>query len=356
MEYGWPFVYALSIFAAFRVRKFPKIPLAYLAPLIFFAFWKMDPIWQPALIDRLCFGLLVLLGFNTGFNGLLISALSLGFMLSTADIGNTNMNAQTAAIGAAFFWPLGIPALIYAWWEGCRSAMIGLSALISIKVFSSMGIKVFRRYALIPIVPVAVYIVMTKAGLSGRETLWQAAGAMILERPMGWGVDQFEFASRPYGFISETVLAKSPHNEFLRFAVEDGIPFAMLILYLGRFLSIGYLAVFGAEFLFQFPLLLPLPFAVTALAIGDGMRRVYAHSDVNMQWLAIPVLIGAVIFTVARHGGNDERSCRLMPTNWKACVNTRDPKLLRRELEIHPNNFVAKRVLESVLPVDRDDK
>ncbi len=76
------------------------------------------------------------------------------------------------------------------------------------------------------------------AGVSGsagsRIQLWKAGARLVAERPVfGWGPDSFRVVAPGPGLLSGVIeLAAHPHNLLLEFAVNLGVPAALLLLVL----------------------------------------------------------------------------------------------------------------------------
>ncbi|MCO5142189.1 MAG: O-antigen ligase family protein [Oligoflexia bacterium] len=87
-----------------------------------------------------------------------------------------------------------------------------------------------------------------------REDLWSRSLPMIRDFPMGLGPFRYEFAYVPYlrgGIaISEQNSPDNPHNEFLRFLIEDGVLFAPIYLVAVVVLIASAFSIFSSSILF----------------------------------------------------------------------------------------------------------
>ncbi len=226
-----------------------------------------------------------------------------------------------------------------------------------------------------------------------RATMWKATMKMILARPFGYGPDQFEFAHLPFirdsGIVNYDFLARSPHNELLRYFAEDGVIVTALILVLFGFfffrffkkakVSLGernivnlLLLFFVSEGIFQFPF--QNAQTVFLFAVVLAFLIVKGHDTTKLEsGVARPVivlfLVAATIVTVrvgySRFFENSKdydkvaRACEWYPSNWRACFKKGKLEIdngdlmtakatLLKELDIAPNNYVAMRNLSNL--------
>jgi O-antigen ligase len=186
-----------------------------------------------------------------------------------------------------------------------------------------------------------------------RADVWQQTLKMIVAKPLGVGVDRYAFEFLPFHrqgtTLSYTHLASTPHNEFLRYLAEDGIPLALLLFAAWGFFFWAWwragavhagvvgpaLAFFLAEMLVQFPWQNPYPFSVGALLTGamlSGFRKPFepAGSALRTSLAAAAVFLFAVLVgraTVSRALETSadpfwaKVSCRAVPSNWQSCLN-----------------------------------
>ncbi|MEI8321068.1 MAG: hypothetical protein WCG05_03545 [Alphaproteobacteria bacterium] len=227
--------------------------------------------------------------------------------------------------------------------------------------------------------------------LSFRWDLLKAALLMLWKNLFGVGVGGFEFGSIPYEIsfktkmLGEGAIAKSPHCEYLRFLIEDGLHVVVVaVILLGSLLwkvrrklllvttdSLFFLLlafVILIEMLFQFPMELPFTFSLGAMLFG------YFFSDYyNTKSFAIPValktlLVGVLVLLISfqtwtmiveRVYVNDRAKsawvCKYNPLSYEACLNVAAYDLkkqdwasaehvISKELKKRPYNFSALRL------------
>jgi O-antigen ligase len=227
---------------------------------------------------------------------------------------------------------------------------------------------------------------------SARSLLLQATLSLIQDHPLGVGPGQFEFALIPYftqlyPTYHENLIARSPHNEFLRFLAEDGLPYILLCLsflvlllkqhwrrikdlVLKNALISGYGVFLGIQSLFQFPFQNSFPFFITTIVMGYFLAEIYA-SDVlcltkthpmkilKNSTLLLFILLANVILISEYLSFNypaspflNQIAYRLNPGNWVSALNiayteidlgnnAAANKILEEELSQRPYNFFA---------------
>lgn len=233
--------------------------------------------------------------------------------------------------------------------------------------------------------------------LQWRMDIWAQTLKLIQEHPMGIGPGRFEYGFVPYHArgttLSEGALAGNPHSELLRYSAEDGLPLtvfylAALIYFLmawwrkreGAAIIAPLLAFLAFEATCQFPFLNPFPDYLLAVVFG------FMAATVRRESRDFPRvggrIAGALVFcvlafltvktTLARsyeHSRQKELSalsCRLVPLNWRSCLNAARLSLADHELgkarefteEIlydDPANFAAIRHL-SIIAFQQGDR
>lgn len=204
-----------------------------------------------------------------------------------------------------------------------------------------------------------------------RLLMWELTLKMIRDHPYGVGTNQFEFAYIPYQMQSkhretlpvESEMWKSPHNEFLRFAVEEGLLLTFLLLagwaYLvinaakiflrkdvaqsaandeKAFLFLTMSGVLMVQSLFQFPFQNGGSCYFVSFILGLGTHLLSANRSLQRRAIVIgnALLMAAAIFIVwkgagitysnylyatQRHLRDQTRfACELSPSNWRACI------------------------------------
>ncbi|MBL8676636.1 MAG: O-antigen ligase family protein [Alphaproteobacteria bacterium] len=233
---------------------------------------------------------------------------------------------------------------------------------------------------------------------SARWALYINTLKMVIDNPLGVGIGQYEFASLPYlGEIfprfNETKIFHSPHNEFLRYLSEDGVIVSLLFLSLGSSLIyifwkkirntfqeytefLYFSIVLFVQSLFQFPLLEPYPYYLTALLIGYFFAvskvdvKTYVLSGLSktiffiLNFLALTVFVLYFSFQyVSLHLSENEKlnkfACHV-GRNWLACLNVSSYYLhqgdldtaemyTRKTLDWQPLNFQGMKSLGFIL-------
>lgn len=194
-----------------------------------------------------------------------------------------------------------------------------------------------------------------------RQDVWTQTLRMIADKPFGVGVDRFEFEFVPYHRFGSTIsyasLELSPHNEFLRYLAEDGIPLALAFFVLlalllrawwrnasvaSRGFHLPLLVFYGAEMLFQFPWQLGFPVYFGAILFGSLAAEAFAEyrlkesvSGAVLSLLLLFQLIGTAQAFIVRSFENSDKPdrlamvCRLVPADWRSCI-----KLARMEADL----------------------
>lgn len=227
-----------------------------------------------------------------------------------------------------------------------------------------------------------------------RATLWKATLKMIFDNPLGYGPDQFVFWHLPYIresiIISYQTLARSPHNEFLRYLVEDGVIVAALIaialgtilfkffrnagvLFHEKTVILLLLLFFGLEGFFQFPWQTAPTVFLFSILIGYMLVKGFSSVAVSADkfrpvLLLFFLLLSFFSFKVSYSYFNEKssdyqaltRACDYFPANWTACfrkgsveMNRSDWAMARstfmRTIEIAPYNYLALRNLSAIV-------
>ncbi len=247
-----------------------------------------------------------------------------------------------------------------------------------------------------------------RASALWRLAVWSDTLELVRDHPAGVGAGNFEHSFIPYALAGrskpgEAIVFRSPHNECLRLAAEEGIAVALLLLALlialvraarrsaaiarwrsepGALLASGGV-FFLVEAFFQFPFELAFPSLLAAVLLGLALACAEAPTNPALASLPLPsrtvlrragdaatVLlalgIGAGLVRtataerlVARSRGDAaalERACALDPRRLEACVEAawlrgrdgdhaalRDG--VRRVLQRSPHYFPALKLL-----------
>jgi hypothetical protein len=306
----------------------------------------------------------------------------------SATFGNLNMAAQfvglSLAVGVSgprivagrrrvLAEALGGCSLAYVVLAGTRSVGLALGAAVLVlaqlgrlraRAVGRLALGAMLIVALVEAVsggaagPVSVGSKATSAGM--RLAVWSDTLDLVRARPLGVGAGNFEHAFMPHALVGrsrpdETLVFRSPHNDYLRFLAEEGVLASALLLLLGLLLSkelnrspsirrwrsdTGALLAASSAFLaveafFQFPfemaasalvaaILLGLALAAAAESVPDPRRR----RGGRLLAVAVAVLLfGGTLRTATaerlaarRDPGSLERACRLDPRRLEACV------------------------------------
>ncbi|MBY0502191.1 MAG: O-antigen ligase family protein [Alphaproteobacteria bacterium] len=340
--------------------------------------------------------------------------------------GNINLSSEFIGFSLAFqfcfltrcwkqgetSWFLNILAalsLTYIYFTNCRSVMIGSVLIIlfsffidkrmlkeKIKILFSAIIFIYLiRQLIYSLYPEVVFMSFSDKGSSFRWLLYTNTLVMIYNNPFGVGVGQFEFASLPYlgslfPTLNEWLLFSTPHNEYLHYLSEDGVALSFLFFIFGlSFICLSWrdikqIFIFHSEIfyffimlfiqaLFQFPLLEPLPYVMTALMIGyffsilqrervsykvKGISRVFLIGINFIATLIVIVSFSAkyISFNFPYNEQLNKFACSYGNRNWISCLNVSYSYLNKAEydkaalyasktLEWQPLNYQGMKLL-----------
>jgi O-antigen ligase len=361
----------------------------------------------------------------------------------SATFGNVNMAAQFAGLAVAVLLavapaagptrrraadrPTGLVAagaLAYAWLAGTRS--VGLALIVAVVVLLLVGrVTVARLLRVGAAAALLVWLVLAVApapegphAASARESkrasalwrlaVWEDTLALVRDHPEGVGAGNFEHAFIPYALAGrskpgETVVFRSPHNDYLRLVAEEGIAGALLLLGLlfalarglhrspaisrwrsepgALLLSCG--AFFLVEAFFQFPFEMAFPALLSAVLLGlalacagapgepapsgpdrQSRSRVRHAGDAACALFALAIgggvarAVAAEVLLVEGRGDarSLEQACALDPRRLEACLEgawlrgrAGDHRALReaveRALRRSPHYFPALKLL-----------
>ena len=321
----------LAVWSAFRAGAAPAMaPLADRAAcaiLVLCAAWTFER--GPAAVRALVAGLAISVTATIALGlaqagGVTLPAALVAREGPAALFGNVNMAAQF--VGLALVLVIGVPlepgqrsatawnalrallaagGALYLYILASRSVLVALAACAVVLAYRRRPSLAFVA------VPVAVAALLVwhpwpprdpdlaahkAASVEMRLSLWADTLAMIGERPLGVGAANFEDAFLPYqarGRLEpqEALVFRSPHNEYLRYLAEDGIPFtavavALLAILLWRWRSAparspaldvvvaGWGTFLAVEAAFQFPLALAFGALAAALTVGAAVASV----------------------------------------------------------------------------------
>lgn len=303
--------------------------------------------------------------------------------------GYANITAQFVAISLLLLLGLGLPkprserlvtglvaatALAYLVLLRGRSVLIGFALAAGLSFFLRLRKGAFRVGWLLAGIAATLVLFVGFQMLRGKSLgeaaslrifaekssmfeyrfdVWKQTLRMIEENPLGVGADRFEFKFVPYHrfgtTLSSTSLALSPHNEFLRYPAEDGVPLALaylalLLLFLrawarrssesSRFLLLPLGLFYALEMLFQFPWQTGFPVFFGAVAFGAMAAEAWTG-----EWrpkervggaLLVALLFGQFVGTAeaflirsfenSRDPDRLAAACSLGRNNWRACM------------------------------------
>jgi O-antigen ligase len=354
--------------------------------------------------------------------------LALVVLLAVAPLGS----ASTRSVGAGLLTELlAAAALAYLWLAGTRS--VGLALVVAVAVLANLWLAGIRSVGLVLALAVLVRAVRVtlprvlrvgataallawvvlrlapapagplqpavreakRVSAGWRLAVWADTLSLIRDHPAGVGAGNFESAFIPYALAGrskpgESIVFRSPHNEYLRLLAEEGLGGALLLLgllaALGRELhrspaiarwrsEPGTLLAAGGGFLlveafFQFPFELACPSLLAAILLGLALACTEPNagptsttpsppSRPGLPWaggtasvlLALAIGVGLLRVATAEHlfatRRSDvaalERACALDPRRLEACV---EAAWLRSRAGEHA---AARQALDAVL-------
>jgi hypothetical protein len=365
--------------------------------------------------------------------------LTAGDQLS-ATFGNVNMAAQFVGLALTILlsaqaeagdgrsrplatWPLAVllgAGLAYLYLLGSRSVPIALTAACLFLVGAGRRSWLLRAAAGGALLVALLRLLPGPAGPDPssanklastrlRLAVWSDTLRLVRDHPLGVGASGFEQAFIPYALggrsrPDESLVFRSPHNDYLRLLAEEGaattalaaVLAVLLVTALHRSPVIGYwrsppglllgsIAVFlSIEAFFQFPFEMAFPALAAALMLGlawaclepptapspkatSGGRIAWALVAAGLLW-GLGRVVTAEYLSVNARGDveKQERACRLDPRRLEACLNAAwlrigagdrqaGRAILEAVLERAPHYFPAVKLLgEDALA--RDDR
>ncbi len=313
----------------------------------------------------------------------------------SAQFGNINMAAQFIGFSILFiifgysqikdkfqvyfFDLLIVMSFYYLYYTACRSVLLSLFFAIPVLLFKSQFMtykKIFLLLGItysITLIPLGINPIIqnlltqkTKNMSQGassltRLSMWSQTLHMISDYPLGIGPNRFEFRFIPYAshanqsIVKESLIMKSPHNEFLRILSEDGIPAFLLLFFFLAFLLyrfarlptqtltdlqanrfvFSFFIFWFVESCFQFPLENAFPFYIFILMIAFVTYKTIPNISLP-RTLATPILVSLLFttgilayrfsiskFMFANRHTNETKlksACLGFPENWKTCI------------------------------------
>jgi O-antigen ligase len=268
----------------------------------------------------------------------------------------------------AFRAVLAVGGALYLYILASRSVVVALAACVV--VLASRG---RRRLALIgAAVAIAALLVWhpwprrdpavaahKAASVELRLALWADTTALVRDWPLGVGVGNFEDAFLPYqasGRLEpqEALVFRNPHDEYLRYLAEDGLPFvavavALLAMLVRRWrasparspllavMVAGWGTFLAVEAVFQFPLALAFGALAAALTAGAALASVDPEDALlrrSATWRLGGTVVGLMLLAASARIawsevlyvrgpddlGSQRRACALDARNLPACV------------------------------------
>ncbi len=138
-----------------------------------------------------------------------------------------------------------------------------------------------------------------------RREAMESAVSMVRERPlMGFGLGTFRYAYPAYAVVDYGVVLNHAHNDWLEFAVEGGLPFAVLLLAAAGFavrLGVRHPWGIGLPFVFlhglvDFPLQVDAVLVWILLLVGAAVRENPSErttSEADMSFVGVSEISGA---------------------------------------------------------------
>jgi O-antigen ligase len=227
---------------------------------------------------------------------------------------------------------------------------IGAGAALVALLFAGFQLAKGRSLASV----LSLEIVRTKGPLAdSRIDIWKSTLGMIQDHPwLGVGADGFGFPFTQYmkggADTGDAALTIAPHNEYLRYPAEDGIPLALLYLaawiyFLRRWwkhasqeergIGAATLGFFAAEAFVQFPFQNPAPLLVLALLTGgfaarawpEASRRMGPRYGLALAAAGVAILVARAWITRTYEKSSDINeatvACEVVAGNWRACLN-----------------------------------
>lgn len=346
-----------------------------------------------------------------------------------ASFGNINMLGEYLVLTLPiliYFWgavrnsyssfilgALSSSVIFLIWYSHSRSTWIGAGAFMFVSIL-------FRLYRAKMLIALFVFLVSAIASLkfiplatdvgahkqlsfNSRSSLVRGAIEYLRNSPFGVGPGNFEFGYVPFERYTETMadpdrVYLDPHNELLRFGIESGWAFLLLLLVLLlnividicrikapnniKALLIGLMLVSIPQILFQFPFQNGFSAFWFCLVLGFffsfvELSEVRARPIFRKVFLPFGFILTAYVggsFLIANHleffyGDSlsiSRIACSIDPANWRACSgkirNELDAGNLiaaeqaaAAELSKRPFNFVALKYL-MIIKLDQNSK
>lgn len=224
-----------------------------------------------------------------------------------------------------------------------KKGLVFISAVIAINLFGyALNKKITSRENVYTnrVIETAVLLKKEK-----RFTLWSNSLQQVAQKPMGYGLGNYEHSMLFFDKNKKTLKAyKSPHNEFVRVIYELGVVgviliilfLSMLIYYLKKYrakidgqsklLVDGLILLSMLEFSFQFPFERAIYFVFLVVVLSKlrtGLVKKISAMPVRIFifMIASYLWIGLYGNTKIYPEGFKSSFCKYWPTESKACLN-----------------------------------
>jgi hypothetical protein len=416
------FLFDLSLFSTSFVDRFIFIVLT----ILFYNFFLSNTLRIDFIFAALLFSISVFIAFSffeyfsldkefrylsgVSFGNINLAAEFVGINIVLLVLGQNQLNKfgswRDAVIGLS---------LLFVYVSACRSVIIALLVtsivLVALRILT---LRIFVKYGLIFLFFLSLFHVATilditknevhqvvftdESSVEGVKTSkevttkirWQmylGTLRMIWDHPFGCGPGHFTFGFMPYLVatmpeFNQMMVPQSPHSEYLRILSEEGIFFfclclILLILFLTKnksfFLKIkqnhpfiiGFFLFLSIQALFQFPLMNPFPFLISACMLGYLLSILYKENVISVNSsgslflsvfsfiLAFALILSEfLIFAYPKSTNANHLASFLNANNWYAAIQEIEAylakndlqsakKSLEKELTRRPNNYLA---------------
>jgi len=278
---------------------------------------------------------------------------------------------------------------------GCRSILVGVG--MGAAFYASMRCDPpYRAYILkagllLGLVLLALTLGVRTKTIHHRQEMWSNAVMMAKDYPFGIGRERFNFHHVLYQQAdqvqprSEGLIERTPHNEALKYLVEEGwifviLVFILLALFLRTYGTVllkslkkeehlqlmgGLFFILGAEFCVQFPFEVSFPYLMFTCFFGYILSIIPGEKRIALPpALGVPIFclfLTAISFLIIANLGHGSKrfepfvtklGCTLAPYEWRTCdqyvqrleEEERHEAVIQEgleQLERRPYNFTA---------------
>lgn len=332
------------------------------------------------------------------------------YMLMSLVILHLIRTTETGVFTKRIVFLLSFVGLIIVVLSQARSAYIGLVliAMVSLGHRLQNQKKVFLFSVISMVLLISIFLMQRENfvinvlipeksySLKFRKDVLVDSIKMLKKKPLGYGVGNFVFNFIPFEMAGEirpheTNIVATPHNEFLRLGIENGLVYLSLLLSLfvvftrrlfsenllsgkEKYLFLLFSCAFLPELFFQFPFDNAFPFFVSAIGLGWALSKIKAAKGIELPtpWMRVllvvtcsVLLVALVRWTVSKsfeRSNNlrySELACELDRSNWRACFRhielllySGDPEAgisrLREQLATSPYNYPMLKLLSKI--------